>query len=79
MISTIRYEYAETDECGRQYRPGQVPPEHNYCKLRINHPSFRHSTRRFLGDDAGFDWFDAEESELEWPERPEQWYEEVKE
>lgn len=71
MIVTIRYEHAEDDECGHQYRPGQMhAPERNYCKLIVNHPSNRHSTRRWLGDDAGFEWFDADESDLVWPERP---------
>lgn len=69
MIVRIPYEGAEPDECGRQYRPGQVPPEHNYCRLVKEHPSKRHSSRRSMQDPAGFEWMDEEEAELVWPVR----------
>lgn len=72
MTSKIPYEGAAENECGRQYRPGQVPPETNYCRLIKDHLSLRHSSRRHMGDDAGFEWFDAEESELVWPEQVEE-------
>lgn len=72
MVIRIPYEGAMLDECGRQYRPGQVPPEHNFCRLVRDHESRRHSTRRHKNDDAGFEWVDDEEAELVWPWRQEE-------
>jgi hypothetical protein len=72
MISRIPYEGATDSECGRQYRPGQVPPENNYCHLVRGHESRRHSTRRSATDDAGFEWMDEEEAELTWPAQQEE-------
>jgi hypothetical protein len=67
-----RYVYAEDDECGLEYRPGEMSaPERNYCRLAVNHPSKRHSTRRWRHDDAGFEWIQQDEPELEWPVRAE--------
>lgn len=68
----MRSHYLEAldDECGLLYRPGEMSaPELNYCKLRKNHPSKRHSNRRYMSDTAGFEWVQAEEADLEWPER----------
>jgi hypothetical protein len=65
-----RYEYAKDDECGLEYRPGEMSsPGLNYCKLAVNHPSKRHSTRWHKHDDAGFEWIQQDEPELEWPKR----------
>lgn len=65
-----RYVYAKDDECGLMYRPGEMSmPQLNYCKLAVNHPSKRHSTRAHRLDDGGFEWIQQDEPELVWPER----------
>lgn len=64
------YTFAEDDECGLLYRPGEMSIEAlNYCKLARGHRGRRHSTKEHRHDVAGFDWDEPEDDGMRWPVR----------
>lgn len=54
---TPRYRYADANECGILYRPGELSmPDLNYCRLRVGHGGNFHSTRMHRYDASGYEW-----------------------
>lgn len=68
------YEFAKEDECGLQYRPGEMAtPSMHYCKLKKDHQGNLHSTKTWRHDQGGYNWehVDKPEDAMEWPDRVE--------
>jgi hypothetical protein len=65
-----RWIFADDDVCGLPYRPGEVDPGLNHCRLVRGHqPADVHSTRQTASDMGGFEWkVGKRERILRWPD-----------